>query len=125
MSVSKIIIFLVLALSFVPARAGGFTLLPDSLHSKSGESTDSWLGVDKALHVTGSMIFMAAVSINLQRRAAYSRPKALCVGFGLTFALGTVKEIWDGSKSDNYFSYKDLTANIIGTCIGAFLMSRD
>ena len=125
MSISKIIVFFVLFLSFVPVTAGGFTLLQDSLHSKSAVNKDSWLGVDKALHVTGSMIFMAAVSKNLQRRAAYSKQKALRVGFGLTFALGTVKEIWDGSKSDNYFSYKDLTADIIGACIGAFLAGQD
>jgi len=112
-------------LSFVPVTAGGFTLLPDSLHSKAEETTDSWLGVDKALHVTGSMIFMVAVSKNLQRRAAYSKQKAFRVGFGLTIALGSAKEIWDGSKSDNYFSYKDLTADIIGACIGAFLAGQD
>ena len=125
MSVSKIIVFLILVFSFVTARAGGFKLLPDSLHSKAEQNTDSWLGVDKALHVTGSMIVMAAVSVNLQRRAAYSRPKALGVGFGFTFALGTAKELWDGSKTANYFSCKDLTANIIGACIGAFLAYQD
>ncbi len=125
MSVSKIIIFLVLIFSFVTARAGGFKLLSDSLHSKAAENTDSWLGVDKALHVTGSMIFMTAVSVNLRRRAAYSRQDALRVGFGFTFAFGTAKEIYDGSKTDNYFSYKDLTADIIGACIGVFLAGQD
>ncbi len=125
MSVFKVLVFFVLFFSFVPATAGGFRLLPDSLHSQTEENADSWLGVDKALHVTGSMIVMAAISINLQRQAAYSRPKALRVGFGFTFALGTAKEIWDGSKADNYFSYKDLTANIIGACLGAFLAGQD
>ena len=125
MFASKIIVILVLVLSSIPATAGRFTLLPDSLHSKAEQNTDSWLGVDKALHVTGSMIFMTAVRVNLRRRAAYSRQDALRVGFGFTFAFGTAKEIYDGSKTDNYFSYKDLTADIIGACIGAFLAYQD
>ena len=124
MSVFKKFLFIALFFSSVPVMAGDINLLPDTLSSVSKQKTDKWLALDKALHVTGSMIFMSAVSINLQRRAAFSQKKALQVGFGFTFALGTAKEIWDGSRTDNYFSYKDLSADFIGACIGAFLVSR-
>ena len=110
--------------SSVPVMAGDINLMPDTLCSASNQKTDKWLALDKALHVTGSMIFMSALSINLQRRAAFSQKKALQVGFGFTFALGAAKEIWDGSRTDNCFSYKDLSADLIGACIGAFLVSR-
>ncbi len=125
MSVFKILLFTALFFPSVPVLAGGFSLSSDTLHTSTEQKTDHWLALDKALHVTGSMMFMSALSIHLRRRVGFSQNKALRFGFGFTFALGAVKEIWDDSKPDNRFSYKDLTANLIGACIGAFLVSRD
>ena len=125
MSAFKKILFVTLILSSVPLIAGNFSLLPDTLQAAAKHRPDKWLAPDKALHVAGSMIVMTALSVNLHRRAGFSRKKALGSGFAFTFSLGIAKEIWDGSKTDNYFSYKDLSANIIGACIGAFLACQD
>lgn len=122
MSVFKKLLFTALIFFAAPVMAGGFNLLPDSVAT---QKEDNWLAPDKALHVTGSMIIMAAAGVNLRRRAGYSKQKALRFGFGFTFALGTAKEFYDAAKANNYFSYKDLSADIIGACVGAFLVSWD
>ena len=118
------IIFVILLIS-IPAHAGNFSIQPDSVQAISTITGDSWLGVDKAVHLTGSMILTAGVSKGLQKLADISKDKSIVIGFGFTFALGAGKEIWDSGKCGNFFSYKDLTANIIGACIGAVLVYQD
>jgi uncharacterized protein YfiM (DUF2279 family) len=41
----------------------------------------------------------------------------------LSFSLGLGKEIYDHRKPSNRFSYKDLTADIVGIVIGVIIVS--
>lgn len=118
------ILFMFILIS-IPVHAGNFSIQPDSAQAISTIASDSWLGVDKAVHLTGSMILTAGVSAGLQKLADKSKRKSIVIGFGFTFALGAGKEFWDSGKRGNFFSYKDLTVDIIGACIGAVLVYQD
>jgi hypothetical protein len=81
---------------------------------------EPWFGVNKVLHFivgvgagAGSSLVLGAAFPNL--------PKG--VRFLLAGALGTLpgvlKEIDDQLHPPNYFSYKDLTYNVLGSLVGA------
>jgi len=120
----QIVLFMFLLIS-IPAYAGNFLSQQDSVQTVSTIESDSWLGVDKAVHLTGSMILTTGVIVGLQNLANKSKRKSMVIGVGFTFTLGVGKEICDSGKRGNFFSYKDLMANIIGTCIGAVLVYQD
>jgi uncharacterized protein YfiM (DUF2279 family) len=54
--------------------------------------------------------------------ADIKKDKSVQFSAGLTFAIGVSKEIWDGQKKNNHFSWKDLSANVIGIIVGVILM---
>jgi|GEM_PF-402997 len=87
------------------------------------EFIDSWFSRDKGLHLAGSLMTTVAISKSLQRFGNKSSTKASYWGVGLTFSLGLGKEIYDHRKPSNRFSYKDLTADIVGIVIGVILVS--
>ena len=81
---------------------------------------EPWFGVNKALHFivgvgagAGSSLVLGAAFPNL--------PKG--TRFWLASALGTLpgvlKELDDQFHPPNYFSYKDLTYNVLGSLVGA------
>ncbi len=82
---------------------------------------DPWLGVDKGLHFVGSLMATVAVSKSMQRFAAYPASRSVAYGFGVSMSLGTVKEIWDSRRPGHFFSIRDLTADLAGSMLGAYL----
>jgi uncharacterized protein YfiM (DUF2279 family) len=91
-------------------------------NGKSQKIEDRWFTPDKGYHVIGSMIsttFIGQVSI---RGFDNSVTKSKAIGAGTTFVLGISKEIYDSSRPNNYFSWKDLTANGVGILIGIIIL---
>jgi uncharacterized protein YfiM (DUF2279 family) len=86
---------------------------------------DRWFGRDKGLHFVGSMISTVAVGKTSQTFFDQSKEQSLKIGVGFTFALGLGKEVWDSTKKNNKFSYKDLTADILGILMGSVLLNLE
>ncbi len=83
---------------------------------------DKWFTPDKGYHAMGSLIsttLVGQISIN---RFESSVENSKVIAAGTTFALGFAKEIYDSSKPQNHFSWKDLTANGVGILIGVILL---
>ena len=53
------------------------------------------------------------------------RSQSKMISAGITISLGIVKEIVDGSKTNNRFSWKDLVADLIGVTIGLVILEID
>ena len=93
-------------------------------HGKKA-SSDRWFGRDKGLHFVGSMISTVAVGKTSQIFFDQSKEQSLKIGVGFTFGLGLGKELWDSTKKNNKFSYKDLTADVLGILMGSILLNLE
>lgn len=85
---------------------------------------DDWLGGDKAKHLLAGMLLTGAVAYYYQHHQGWSYENSAMFGMGLTFSLGIVKEIRDAQKPNGTFSWKDVTANVVGIGLGVVLLSR-
>jgi uncharacterized protein YfiM (DUF2279 family) len=88
------------------------------------KSNDDWLGGDKAKHLLASMLLTGAITYYYQHHQEQSYENSAMLGIGLTFSLGIAKEIRDGQEPNRTFSWKDMTANIIGIVLGVVFLSR-
>ena len=102
-----------------------YSVRSDKLQTLKKKSGDSWIGRDKGLHLVGSMISTIAISKTSQTFFNNSHDQSLKLGIGVTFGLGLGKELWDSTKKNNKFSYKDLTADIVGILIGSVLLNLE
>ena len=89
------------------------------------EKTDSWFSQDKGLHLVGSTILSVGMAKSLERFGSYTKSKSANVSFGFTLSVGLGKEFCDKAKPGNTFSYKDLTADLLGCLIGFILVNAD
>ncbi|SAK49088.1 lipoprotein [Caballeronia hypogeia] len=80
------------------------------------QTSDSWTGSDKLAHFAASTPFGAL-------GAYFTRDTAHPVVYGTLIgtAPGLAKEIFDGTCPSAGFSYKDLTADVLGALVGASL----
>ncbi len=92
-------------------------------HAAIENQGDNWFGRDKGLHFVSSMISTVAVGKTAQTFFGNSTQQSLKIGAGFAFALGLGKEVWDSTKKNNIFSYKDLTADILGILTGSILLN--
>jgi len=109
-------------------------LLGEPLHSPSVSTVDSlrkpvfhdsWFSRDKGLHGAGSLILTAAV-FNVQYRFGKSvREDAVLTSVGTALMVGISKELFDASRVNNHFSYKDLIYDVLGIMIAGVLISSD
>ena len=97
------------------------TFSVDSLQSNKNNShlhsQDNWIAKDKGMHLVGSFIVSGATTLSLKRFRGYSGTKSLNIGVSFSFGLGIIKEIYDGKQENNKFSYKDLSADLIGSLL--------
>jgi uncharacterized protein YfiM (DUF2279 family) len=123
------IIMIFMSIALFPLLLSGKTWDSDSLVSRINENetklNDRWVAPDKGLHLVGSAILMIGSAKSLQRFAGYGRSRSMNWSFGFTFSLGIGKEIYDRTRPGNLFSYKDLTADILGCCIGCILVNME
>ncbi|MCB9057115.1 MAG: DUF2279 domain-containing protein [Calditrichae bacterium] len=120
------LLFVFIALSAVLNAAEYKTFSTDSLQSNlfpenEIEKSDFWFGRDKGLHFAGSFILTGIASQSLKHFSKTSANKSIVVGVSFTFSIGLTKEIFDGQKENNIFSYKDLTADALGILVGFFV----
>jgi uncharacterized protein YfiM (DUF2279 family) len=86
------------------------------------QKEDQWFSPDKGYHVMGSLIGTTLIGQISIRGFGNSVENSKVIGACTTLALGFSKEIYDSGKSQNYFSWKDLTANGVGIIIGIILL---
>jgi len=136
---SKIKIILVLIMSYTTASVYAFPLKmyenlraqQDSVSIESKPITetniqlDRWISADKGYHLIGSLISTTGISRSCMQFADIKKEKSIWMGAGITFTLGLGKEFWDGHKKNNIFSWKDLSADILGILIGTVLLQID
>ena len=87
------------------------------------EIKDEWLGRDKGLHLAGSFISMGLMTLSTQRFFNTHKIQSKNIAVTITFSLSLSKEIYDSAQTDNHFSYKDLTADVLGIAL-ALLVFR-
>ena len=106
-------------------------IIVDSLLSKSDAdietniNNDRWISVDKGYHLIGSLISTIGITNSCMQFADIRKDKSMQIGVSCTFTLGVGKELWDSRKKNNFFSWKDLSADVLGILIGIFLMQID
>lgn len=86
-------------------------------------TADDWLAKDKLAHLTVSMAAVGFSNHILAFESNNTGGQARAGSISFTLSLGLVKEIHDGTKKDNHFSFKDLTADILGIMIGAAIFT--
>jgi len=89
----------------------------------SDSLSDPWLGSDKGLHLAGSLMCTVAVSQSMQRFGHTTKERARIIGASFSLGLGLGKEVHDGCRTDNFFSYKDLLADCLGIALGWGLLT--
>ena len=71
---------------------------------------DSWLGSDKIKHFSGSFLLTIFSHSLLNNDYQFKKELSATIVLG----VGLSKEIIDSKKKNNFFSIKDLVANITG-----------
>jgi putative lipoprotein len=84
---------------------------------------DSWFGIDKIKHFFMSA-FIESVSYSALQAAHANRRAALGGAIGVAAAFGVGRELHDRRTPGNWFSYRDLTWDAIGTAAGAVLLTH-
>ncbi len=85
---------------------------------------DKWIAWDKLEHL-GISVFFSATLYNVSHDFYYNdRRSSLCLSSGLTFSLGLGKEFYDRKVRRTKFSYKDLTADVLGIGLGLWIATR-
>jgi uncharacterized protein YfiM (DUF2279 family) len=95
--------------SFIPSQA-----LPEKYHNK-------WIAEDKAEHFIASFIGTTFINQLSIHSGDLSGDNARSLSVGFVFTLGLVKEINDNRKSNNFFSWKDLCADILGISLAVII----
>lgn len=129
----RVVLFFLLA---APLHAGTFNraLLhssPEEYRITENDSLskpvirDSWFSRDKGLHFSGSLILAAGMSNVHHRFGESSKREAIRTGAAITLLVGIGKELFDSTRVNNHFSYKDLSYDIFGILIAGVLIQSD
>jgi len=84
---------------------------------------DQWFGDDKIRHAAGSLILTTLSAQIAMRKFDASQSGGIRIGAGITLGLGLLKETYDQTRPDNFFSTKDLLADIVGITIGILVLN--
>jgi len=87
-----------------------------SLH----QEPDRWFAVDKFWHFSASFATVGAAYHLSANRIKLSSPWPTSLALGGTLTLGVTKELCDLAGPSRHFSWKDLTADAAGVCVGYF-----
>jgi len=82
---------------------------------------DKWFALDKVYHFLVSFSLVGSGYHLLANRIGMKESYATSASIGGTLALGISKEIFDNSRPDDRFSYRDLIYDILGITIGYFV----
>ena len=84
---------------------------------------DAWFAKDKADHLIASAFLVGLGYYTARKELNYSDPGSKNIGAGFSFSLGLLKELRDQRRRNNFFSLKDLGADILGIALGYLLCS--
>ncbi|GAB4366822.1 MAG: hypothetical protein Kow0042_07000 [Calditrichia bacterium] len=79
---------------------------------------------DKIQHFTMSLISTVLFYKLSETELKINPGPSKQIAAGLTFGLGIAKEIRDSTRRNNYFSLKDLLANLAGIGVGMILINQ-
>ncbi len=85
---------------------------------------DKWWGKDKAKHFLVSA-FLAGASYKIYHDQLHNKKEqSLYFSTGFTLSLGLGKEIYDETRPQKKFSYKDLIYDFLGIGVGLLIITR-
>lgn len=84
---------------------------------------DDWFARDKMRHFAASAAISAGIT-HAAGRNDYSNGEARMISIGCTPALGAGLELFDRDVRGTYFSWKDMTWNLLGAVAGNLLASQ-
>ena len=87
------------------------------------ERGEQWFGDDKIRHATASLILTTLSAQIAMQKFDASRADGIRIGAGISLGIGLLKETYDQTKPDNFFSSKDLLADIVGITIGILILN--
>ncbi len=101
--------------------------LPDSIFLPPARRVDPdrWLAMDKFWHFSASFATVGAGYHLGANRLGLDHAPATGIALGGTFALGLTKEFHDLAGPSNLFSWKDLTADLLGIGTGYLVFVHD
>ncbi len=85
--------------------------------------SDSWFSRDKAHHFLTSAFLTTAGYYYCRNEQGLPNNRSQQGAVSFSLSLGLIKEIRDGMQKKNSFSWKDLTADILGTALGVILVA--
>lgn len=96
------------------------------LLSTSGCSTlfradDPWFGKDKAYHFVAGGFIGAGTTLVVKNNGMHL-DTAPCIGISASVAIGGGKEWYDANVKRTYWSWKDMTWDLIGGAAGSYLV---
>ena len=86
------------------------------------KQSDIWFAQDKGRHMIGSLYGTVLIGQIGGRFSGTAKNDARLIAIGTMVSFGLFKEIYDGGKRDNHFSWRDMTANMIGIMVGYILL---
>ncbi len=86
--------------------------------------SDRLFAPDKARHFMGSMMSTVFIYKTAEVHGNMDVKPGKSLATGITISLGILKEIWDGSKPRNHFSWKDLIADGAGIVVGLVIVNQ-
>jgi len=95
---------------------------PDSLFNP--KKFDKFIAPDKAKHFTASMISTVFFYKIFENGFNVSERESKIYSLSFTIGLGLSKELYDNSRPNNYFSWKDLLADAAGIAAGFVLINQ-
>ena len=91
---------------------------------KNPAFTDKLTTPDKAQHFMGSLISTVLFYKIFQDPLKMNKSNSKYLAVGITMGLGVSKEIYDSSRSEGAFSWKDLLADLAGITVGLILANQ-
>ncbi|MHB2149119.1 YfiM family protein [Calditrichota bacterium LG25] len=94
----------------------------DSVKLQKPAIKDYWIAPDKGLHFLGSMMATIASAKTLEQQFDFNKERSRAWAIGFSISLGVAKELRDSRQPNNFFSWKDLTADCLGTALGRLIL---
>jgi len=84
--------------------------------------SDSWISRDKVHHFLTSAFLTTSGYYYSREVRKYSIVPSRQIAVSFSVSLGLLKEIRDGVRPGNAFSWKDLAADVLGTAAGIIII---
>lgn len=96
---------------------------PVDAHVAQDRPATPWIARDKALHLSYSALWTLSSQYLLVHKTALSHNASIPWALTSGFAVGLAKELYDGRRPQNFFSWRDMTANAVGIGLAAALIA--